>query len=132
MSGPTPELDDLKWQNRVLLVFAPGADGDLLRRQLTAFRQAAPDLEERDLVVYILPAGGEASFQGRPVGVEQADALRERFNVPDPQFAVVLVGKDGTEKERWTGYAPIPRIRETIDAMPMRRREMDTRREEAP
>jgi hypothetical protein len=130
MSAPT--LRDLKWENRVLLVFAAGGNDDTLDRQLTAFREGQPDLVERDLVVFVLTAGGEGSFQGEPLARGQAARLRDRFDVPDEQFAVVLVGKDGGEKKRWTDYVPVPEINEVIDAMPMRRREMDSRREEAP
>jgi hypothetical protein len=132
MTDAAPTLDELKGQNRVLLAFAPGGDDDPLKRQLEAFREGEPALKERDVVVFVLPAEGSASCEGAPVGAEQVGALRDRFDAPEDQLTVVLVGKDGGEKKRWTGYAPIPEIDDTIDAMPMRRREMETRREEAP
>ena len=125
-------LEELKWENRVLLVFASGGNDDTLERQLVAFREAEPDLKERDLIVFILPAGEHGSCEGNPLPPGRAQALREDFGVPAEEFAVVLVGKDGGEKKRWGDYAPIPEIKDVIDAMPMRQREMQTRREEAP
>jgi hypothetical protein len=125
-------LEELKWENRVLLIFAPGGNDDTLERQLVAFREAEPALKERDLVVFILPAGEHGSCEGNALPEGRAQALRDDFGVPDDEFAVVLVGKDGGEKKRWQGYAPVPEIKDVIDAMPMRKREMQARREEAP
>ena len=34
------------------------------------------------------------------------------------------VGKDGTEKERWSEPAPMDEVFRLIDSMPMRQREM--------
>ncbi len=53
-----------------------------------------------------------------------ARGLRERFDVPRGAFRVVLVGKDGTEKRRAPKPVPARSLFDTIDAMPMRQREM--------
>jgi hypothetical protein len=52
------------------------------------------------------------------------DALRGRFGVTGNSFAAILVGKDGTEKLRHDAPVTAAKLFATIDAMPMRRREM--------
>ncbi|MCS4120976.1 hypothetical protein GGP45_001318 [Salinibacter ruber] len=44
--------------------------------------------------------------------------------MPDDAFRVVLVGKDGTEKRREAEPVSARSVFDTIDAMPMRQREM--------
>jgi hypothetical protein len=61
---------------------------------------------------------------GTPLDTTSIERRRRRYEVPDDGFAVVLVGKDGTEKRRDLSPVPVAPIFETIDAMPMRQREM--------
>ena len=49
--------------------------------------------------------------------------VRKRFDVPDNQFALVLVGKDGTVKQQWRQPTGISEIAALIDSMPMRQQE---------
>ncbi len=57
---------------------------------------------------------------------EDADAagLRDASGIEAGRFAVVLVGKDGGEKARWSGPVSEREVFARVDAMPMRRREM--------
>ena len=66
---------------------------------------------------------GDAGGLEHP-SLETAAALRERYAVPEGAFAVVLIGKDGGEKERYDKPVQPDVLYEVIDAMPMRRREM--------
>jgi hypothetical protein len=61
-----------------------------------------------------------------PQPLTEAAALRlyDHFGVPADAFRVVLVGKDGTEKRRDAEPVTARSIFDTIDAMPMRQREM--------
>ncbi len=69
-----------------------------------------PDLRERDIVVLSDTAPDEKG------------ALRQRLA---PQsFLMLLVGKDGGIKLRSDSVIPVDTLRRTIDAMPMRQREM--------
>ena len=108
-SGDT--LDPYRWQARPILVFAQEGD-PRLTAQIEAFAEVRDGLRERrNLVV---------------VDINAASALRARFS-PDG-FTVVLVGLDGGEKARETGVVPGDVFAGRIDAMPMRRRELDTQR----
>lgn len=52
------------------------------------------------------------------------DLLRQRYKIQKGEFAVILIGKGGTEKLRRFHPVSNSALFETIDAMPMRQREM--------
>jgi hypothetical protein len=54
-------------------------------------------------------------------------AARSRFRVEAGAFAAVLVGRDGGEKFRSSEPVPVEKLFGLIDAMPMRRRELNAR-----
>ena len=98
---------------RVLLVSAPRADDPLFRQQRATFADMADGARERDLV--LVEAVGDTPA---------AASLRRRFDLDPAAFAVVLIGKDGGAKLRGTSPLGATHLFATIDAMPMRRREM--------
>ncbi|MGU3407976.1 DUF4174 domain-containing protein [Methylobacterium brachiatum] len=111
MAGP---LDTYRWRSRVLVLSAPGpADADL-RAQRAALGPMRGGVAERDLLV--VEAVGDTP---------EARALRAQLSLPAGEFRAVLVGKDGGAK--LTAAAPIPpqKLFATIDAMPMRRGEIE-------
>ncbi|SFI03388.1 DUF4174 domain-containing protein [Methylobacterium brachiatum] len=111
MAGP---LDTYRWRSRVLVLSAPDpADADL-RAQRAALGPMRGGVAERDLVV--VEAIGDTP---------EARALRAQLSLPAGEFRAVLVGKDGGAK--LTAAAPIPpqKLFATIDAMPMRRGEIE-------
>ncbi len=89
------------------------ADADL-RAQRAALGPMRGGVAERDLVV--VEAIGDTP---------EARALRAQLSLPAGEFRAVLVGKDGGAK--LTAAAPIPpqKLFATIDAMPMRRGEIE-------
>lgn len=106
------ELKAYKDRNRVLLVFAPSSEDEKYLEQKRLIKAYEDGLRERDLVVLELLEG------------EQATVLRDDFEVTDGLFAVILIGKDGGEKERFFDPVEPTRLFSLIDQMPMRRREM--------
>ncbi|GJD58896.1 DUF4174 domain-containing protein [Methylobacterium dankookense] len=115
-AAPDP-LAAHRWHARVLVLAAPDGDDARLKAQREAVAAAQLDFSERDLVV--VDAVGPGA---------EAAALRRRLGLPEAEFRAVLVGKDGEAKI--TASEPIPpeRLFATIDAMPMRRDEMRSRR----
>lgn len=101
------DLDAYRWSKRVLLQF-----GDPVR-QSRLFEPVRSELLERDLVV--LPVEGKDELQ-----------LRKRFRLSQG-FALILIGKDGGEKGRWTTPVLPREIFQLIDTMPMRRSEMSSK-----
>ena len=106
-------LATYRWNNRPLLVFAPAGDHPGYREQLRRVRAEQTGFKERDMVlVEVIGDGADAR------------ALRARFRVKRESFTVILVGKDGTAKDRWVEPVPMGEVFRLIDGMPMRQREM--------
>jgi len=98
-------------KNRILLLFTPSSSDARFQKQLDLFEKHAANLEERNILV--LPVVGQKEIK-----------TRCQFRVDKEDFAVILIGKDGNEKHRWIGVAPIEQIDHRVDRMPMRRVEM--------
>jgi len=116
-------LRDLRWQKRLLLVFSPDGDDKDLRRQQDILADADLDLDERQ-VVAITVTLDTVSTRGRPPFLGSASDIRVAFGVDPQDFEVLLVGKDGGVKLRQREPVAVSALIARIDAMPMRRREM--------
>ncbi len=118
-------LEDYEGRNRLLVVFTPSVIHDLYDRQMQTLLRHSLEVRERDLlpveVVGVEPVRIDALTQPEIDPV----ALRERFDAPEDSFKVVLLGKDGTVK--LTAQTPLSaeKLFATIDAMPLRQREME-------
>lgn len=104
------ELETYKNHSRVLLVFAPSAKDESYLEQKRLLGDAETGLRERDVVVL------------EPTG-KTSQPFRDRFDV-FKSFTVVLIGKDGGEKERFLELVQPALLFGVIDQMPMRRREI--------
>jgi hypothetical protein len=115
-----------RWENRVLLVFAPDADSTLYLRQQETLSDAEPGLNERDVVV-ISVLEDIVSMKERPAEPVSADDLRGAHDVLPHQFRVVLIGKDGGVKLRQEEPILAADLFALIDSMPMRKQEIGRR-----
>jgi len=117
-------LEDHQWNNRILLVFSPNSIHTDLTRTMEMVQNNQDGFDERDLKVFqvlgnIGNSSGEIVLQR-----EDANTMRDRFEVGKNEFRVILIGKDGTEKLRSDEAISNAYLFEEIDAMPMRRLEM--------
>ena len=105
-------LAQIRWHQRVLLLFAPDAQALSAQRAIIAgwSGQAA----ERDLVTVTVTGDMVAG------AADTAASLRRRFR-PGAGFTAILIGKDGGEKLRAAEPITAATLERTIDAMPMRR-----------
>ncbi len=124
------DLAQYRWQNRLILLFAPSPEDARYQEQATLLEEAGAGLQDRDLIIFHLLGGtgylnkaGSADEQN--LTQNEVEALRERFGVGENGFALLLVGKDGTVKRRAEEVVSVDDLFNQIDAMPMRRREMD-------
>jgi hypothetical protein len=117
------ELKNYQWKNRLLLVFAPSPEDEAYQEQLELLSDDDA-LAERDLVLFHI-FESDSGFAGE-TRLSEADVaqLQEQFEVGLKDFTVVLVGKDGTEKERWSKPIHTAELFSLIDQMPMRQAEM--------
>ena len=125
-SNTMTSLNGYKWKKRLLLVFAPKED-PAYQKQMQLFKQQQVGLNERDLLIVQLLVEGTSRIDSQPIDSVLAAQIRERFEVEQQDFQVILVGKDGTTKRRDRSLVPPEVIFGQIDAMPMRQQEMRSR-----
>ncbi|WP_257236347.1 DUF4174 domain-containing protein [Nostoc sp. 'Peltigera malacea cyanobiont' DB3992] len=95
-------LSSQKWQNRVLLVFAPSVDNHSYQQQMQLFNQHQNGFTDRDLVLVQVLATDKSYANGQLIDESSAVKLRNRFGVDKQNFRVILVGKDGSVKRQDT------------------------------
>ncbi|MFP4354458.1 MAG: DUF4174 domain-containing protein [Phycisphaerae bacterium] len=116
-------MEQYRRSHRPLLLFAPAGNDPHLRAMLGELAEQVDSFQERDMVLLeIVP--GQSRAGGEPLSEDQAAALRRHYRIDNDEFAVVLVGKDGTVKLNSRRVVPAESIFDLIDQMPMRRREM--------
>ena len=118
-------LDDLRWKNRVLLVFVnENTDIDDLYKK---FQENADEIDDRDIRLFIIGDSVETTDE-RTLKKDYQMHLRKRYKINTAMMTVVLIGKDGGEKYRKNSL-DLKEIYRVIDAMPMRIQEMKRRSE---
>ena len=122
-------LDRLRDKNRPVVVFGSKADDAKVTKQRHSWAGALPEagVKDRDIIVVEVLAQGESKVGGEALKPEEARELRQLFSVGEEAFAVVLIGRDGGEKVRWTEPVSAQEIFGKIDAMPMRQQEVQTK-----
>lgn len=113
---------DYHWKNRIVLVFNQ-EDKRPMEQQIARFQEKSAGMQDRDLIVFRITEDkviGPKSLYG----AKAAKKIRAKYSAEDDKFTVILIGKDGTEKLRQYEILSTDKLFATIDAMPMRRREM--------
>ncbi len=106
-------LAGLRWKSRVLVLVAPSSQDGELRVQRRNIEAASGGMFERNIV--LMEAVGDG---------HQARQLRKRLATDGNEFRVFLVGKDGNTAFAANDPLAAQDIFGRIDAMPMRRDEM--------
>lgn len=115
-------LAALRNQARVLLIFAPRPNDPELEIQLRTLKQHGAKTSERDLLPIALPWNSPSPTAASLNPVE-ANSLRQRFGIQPTDFAVVLIGKDGSDVLHSRKPLSMRKLDKAIDAMPMRQQE---------
>ena len=111
------------WEKRVLLTFAPNRRHAEFRQQAALLGAVDAGLAERDMTLIRVFADGEVVIEGN-AHPDSASSFYRRFSVVKDEFRVILVGKDGTVKLDRAHAVTAGDLFALIDAMPMRRLEM--------
>jgi hypothetical protein len=123
--GPERWLKPYRWEKRIILIFDHSQAGSLFPRQLAQAEDHAAGYQDRDLVQFQITPEAVITPAGERLGPEAAASFYAHYQVDPAGFAAILIGKDGGEKLRRSdellGHDLLFR---TIDAMPMRQREM--------
>lgn len=125
-SDPSP-LEPYAWKHRLIVYDASGGELETLGETIERFE---PGIADRDLLFLRLGEAPELPFH-RKLEAKEQSRLRERFakewqreEGAEDEAVFLLVGKDGTLKDRQTGRLDLEEWFARIDAMPMRRREI--------
>ncbi len=119
-----------KWQDRVIILFAPYPEQDDLQAQLDRFEEEAQGMRDRKLVVYRLFPDKGFDPEGMSLDSRTVGQLRERFSLSAEGFTMLLLGLDGGEKLRRNDPVATRDLFNLIDSMPMRQAEMRRRQNE--
>jgi len=126
----TEPLAEHRWKHRLLIAFA-NASGDSRAAALrTSLAAAKCELDDRDLVIGWVLSEETSRIGEAAMSDESAGVLRSGLRIQPGEFAVLLVGKDGGVKARYTSVPDLSEIFGLIDGMPMRRSEMRSSRAE--
>jgi hypothetical protein len=115
VEGTQPELADLLWIARPLVVFADSPNDPRFTQQLALLEERMPELVDRDVVVL---TDTDPAAEG---------PLRQELRPRD--FNVVLIDKDGTVAQRRPAPVTAREIINLIDRMPSRRQETGSLRQ---
>ena len=112
-------LGQYKWKNRLLVVFSDTSNAKAARQENMLMTERS-GLGERDMLVLRVRGGSVMPIYGSGVELD-ADRIRQDVQGPEAgEFAVVLVGMDGTVK--LSAHEPVTpaEIFALDDSMPMR------------
>ena len=112
-------LRGYRWKNRVLLLAAPTPDQVDFKTQKALLNAEKVGMAARDFVVL------EVFYD--QLSAPDQQFLTKKTGVSPPQFAAVLIGKDGGVKELSRRPISPAALFGTVDKMPMRREEMRKR-----
>lgn len=115
-------LEDLKWKKRVLLVFPNMDEGNF---EWEVNDSLSTEIEERDLVYFMMADTTIRTNSEYAFSLDYQEELLKRYALGSRKSCYVLIGKDGTSKVRKEqDVVNWEELFATIDAMPMRQREM--------
>ena len=118
------ELANFQGENRLLLVFAPDTTSADYRQQRTWLDDDPADVDDRDLLVYYFFENDPGYVGEKLIPTEAGQTALEKFQIEPEQFAIILIGKDGSVKFQADQPAAPDDIFDLIDQMPMRQQEM--------
>ena len=118
------DLTQFQWKNRLLFLFAEDANDPLFKNLQSQIMAQKAEIDDRDLIVFEVPAQGSARMNTSPLDQKEADSIRNHFAVPGDAFSLILVGKDGGIKLKRSDQVDLREVFGLIDSMPMRQSEM--------
>ena len=122
------DMEQYRWQQRPLLIFAPTDKHSGYREMLQAVQTQRTGFVDRDMVlIRVLANSGQADET--ILSAKEVEHLRQSYAIAPDEFRVLLIGKDGGIKLESGEPVAMDRIFTRIDGMPMRQRESRERRE---
>jgi len=110
MDASDVSLEQFKWENRLIVVFADSPLDPSFKQQMEKLREEVPALVVRDVVVVT-----DTNPEGK-------SSLRQKLHPRN--FGLVLIGKDGEVKLRKPSPWDMREISRSIDKWPIRQQEI--------
>ena len=114
------EVAQLVWKNRVILIWSDQNDSDYER----SLQNYEDEIKDRDILWFIFNDTGVATNYEGKLSSEFISLTKQ--NYPIERGRVLLIGKDGTIKDR-DNTLQLNALFEKIDSMPMRQEEMKSK-----
>jgi hypothetical protein len=128
MNSSTAQIKDLKdfqWENRLLIIYTNSDNQSQIKNQLTDIEKAKTDFAQRDLKVIILRNQKVEIWNSSAAHQLEFDLIIKDLKISTQKsYENLLIGKDGGVKLRKNSPISNQKLFNTIDAMPMRQREM--------
>ena len=123
------DLDQHRWEDRLLLILVDDPSDELYIQQLKVFQAEAAGMQERKLMVYqITPEQYKTGYKP-DIPWKTNDQLYQKRKQTHAPFEIQLIGLDGGTKLTQTELLTTEKLFAIIDGMPMRRAEMRKRGE---
>jgi hypothetical protein len=116
-SIPLNDLSNLRWENRLIIVNQPTKPDGALR----LMKAHSEDIIDRDIVWFILKEDEAVTNYSGPLSKSFVSNVQQQYRLK--KDTVTLIGKDGYIKSQKKSIN-VQVLFSTIDAMPMRQREM--------
>lgn len=122
-----------RWENRVVLIVSKNETSKEYQKQIAEFYQYPKKLKERKIRVYQVLPGQYRIMNYQNKGKDckwiSSPLLYEQYGNKKEGFKVVLIGLDGGVKRICSNLLRASELFATIDSMPMRRAEMENKRD---
>ena len=118
------DLKSHQWKDRLLLVISKSEKDTLFQEQIKILEQKQNELQDRKLVVYQITAEAFKAGWFRSEGWIKSTDLCDSFNSEKAAFKIILIGLDGGIKLEQNELLSVETLFNTIDSMPMRRKEL--------
>lgn len=120
------DLSKHNWQNRLIVILTNDEQNEIYKNQVAAFKHEKEGFDERKLVVYHATPNEYKTGFDNP-NWKKSILLYERFKKSYSDFEVLLLGLDGGVKLRQNSLLTVQKLYSTIDVMPMRRQEINSK-----
>ena len=116
-------INDLKWINRILIV-KNDKEFDFYKK----YDSYLKDSEERDFIIIHIK-GKNTFIKNTEMSKYFTKSVFEKINDLNDTKYLILIGKDGQVKNSYSSKIKLENIFYDVDRMPMRKYEMETRKQ---
>jgi hypothetical protein len=117
-------LENHKWNNRVLIVKTKNINSEIYLNQLKEFQNSKDQLKERKLIIYKINNDEFSSINyitNKTIYGKVSKKISKKILNENQNFELVLIGLDGNIKLKRNEILTKEALFSIIDAMPMRK-----------